>query len=294
VTLLDAVLQYTQRGWRVFPLHGIVNGRCTCGRRGCSSPGKQPLVRRGLYEATTDEAWVGYWWSRWRRANIGLATGAESGIAVVDIDLPSAVTSLDRLVEGQYELPRTLTGLTGGGGVHLIYRSRDAELGNSVSRLPGIEEELPGVDLRANGGYVVAPPSVHRTGNRYEWLDEEVEPALAPEWLKQPKRRYLELEVVRPADFNGDGTPYGLAVLRDELNRLCAAQVGTRNHQLNRSAFAVAQIVAAGELSEGVARSALLTSARTIGLDEWESRQTINSGFAAGIRRPRRAPFRLR
>jgi hypothetical protein len=62
----------------------------------------------------------------------------------------------------------------------------------------------------------------------------------------------------------------------------------------NRSAFAVAQIVAGGDFLEVVARSALLTSARTIGLLEWESRQTINSAFAAGLRRPRRAPFRLR
>jgi putative DNA primase/helicase len=118
---------------------------------------------------------VAYWWSRWRRANIGVATGAESRIAVVDIDLPTAVASLDRLIEGKHKLPPTLTALTGGGGVHLIYliyRSRDSELGNSVSRLPGMDEELPGIDLRANGGYIVAPPSVHCSGAQYEWLDE--------------------------------------------------------------------------------------------------------------------------
>ena len=50
----DAALAYARRGWRVFPLHGIVRGTCTCGHPDCSSPGKHPLVRRGLYEATTD------------------------------------------------------------------------------------------------------------------------------------------------------------------------------------------------------------------------------------------------
>ncbi len=96
-------------------------------------------------------------------------------------------------------LPRTLTGLTGGGGVHVIYRSRNKALRNSAGRLPGIADELPGVDLRAKGGYIVAPPSLHRSENRYEWLDEGREPAPAPRWLKQPERTYVELEMARPA-----------------------------------------------------------------------------------------------
>jgi putative DNA primase/helicase len=117
----------------------------------------------------------------------GVATGGDSGIAVVDIDLPAAFPALDCLVHGTQALPRTLTALTGGGGIHLIYRSRDPELGNSAGRLPGIVDDLAGVDLRANGGYIVAPPSLHRTGNRYEWLDEGLEPAPIPLWLKQPE-----------------------------------------------------------------------------------------------------------
>jgi len=55
-SLRESALSYAMRGWRVFPLHGFVNGACTCGRSSCSSPGKHPLVRRGLYEATTDMA----------------------------------------------------------------------------------------------------------------------------------------------------------------------------------------------------------------------------------------------
>ncbi len=288
----EAALGYAHRGWRVFPLHGIVNGTCTCGRSDCSSAGKHPLVRRGLYEASTDPKQIQSWWRRWRSANVGIATGAVSGIVVIDVDLPTAFTPLGRLTEAQ--LPATLTGLTGGGGVHLVYSSSDEVLGNSAGRLPGIEDELPGIDLRGNGGYIVATPSLHRSGGSYEWLDANRSVAAAPAWLKQPERTYVALEDVKATDFNGDGTPYGLAVLRDELDRVRAAQVGTRNHQLNRSAFALARLVAGGELLESAARSSLLDVSLAIGLDEPESRQTIDSAFDAGLRQPRVAPHRVR
>jgi putative DNA primase/helicase len=110
--------------------------------------------------------------------------------------------------------------------------------------------------------------------------------------LKQPKGVYVALDDVAGTHFDGDGTPYGLAVLRDELDGVRAAQIGTRNHQLNRSAFALARLVAGGELLESVARSSLLGTALAIGLDEPESRQTIDSAFVAGLRQPRVAPHR--
>lgn len=287
--LRDAALGYAALGWRVFPLHGLVNGACTCGRS-CSSPGKHPLVRRGLYEATTDTRVIKEWWRRWRSANVGVVTGVESGICVIDVDLPTALSSLDRLLEAN--VVSTLTGLTGGGGLHLIYMCADATLGNSAGRLAGLDGELAGIDLRANGGYVVAPPSSHASGHSYEWLDVAAPIAPAPGWLKQPVRVYVAPEVSGPATFDGDGTPYGLAVLTDELDRLRAAQVGTRNHQLNRCGFVLAQLVAGGELLEGPARSCLLATALAIGLDEPESRQTIDSAFEAGLTQPRVAPHR--
>ena len=290
--LHEAALGYAHRGWRVFPLHGIVNGACTCGRSDCSSAGKHPLVRRGLYEATTDPKQIQSWWRRWRSANVGIATGGLSGMVVIDVDLPAAFTSLTRLIEA--ELPTTLTGLTGGGGGHLVYSSSDDALGNSAGRLPGIDEALVGIDLRGNGGYIVAPPSAHRTGGSYEWLDANRAVASAPDWLKQPERVYVALDDVAATDFDGDGTRYGVAVLGDELDRVRAAQVGTRNHELNRSAFVLARLVAGGELLETATRSALLETALAIGLDAPESRQTIDSAFDAGLRRPRVAPHRLK
>lgn len=291
MSLLDAALGYAGRGWRVFPLHGIVNGVCTCGRDDCGSAGKHPLVRRGLYEATTDARAIKEWWRRWRSANVGLATGSESGIVVIDIDLPAAFSSIPRLLD--LGVGRTLTGLTAGGGVHLVYGCSDDDLGNSAGRLPGVEGELPGVDLRGKGGYIVAPPSRHRTGNTYEWLNPNGKLATPPAWLKQPPRTYVEVGDVAAVEFEGDGTAYGLSVLRDELERLRAAQVGTRNHTLNRCVFVLAQLVAGGELLESAARSASLSVALVIGLEEAESRQTIDSAFDAGLRSPRVAPHRL-
>ena len=290
--LREAALGYAHRGWRVFPLHGIVNGTCTCGRSDCSSAGKHPLVRRGLYEATNDPKQIESWWRRWRSANVGIATGAVSGIVVIDVDLPAGFASLARVIEA--ELPVTLTGFTGGGGVHLVYASSDEVLGNSAGRLPGLEDDLAGIDLRGNGGYIVAPPSVHRSGDHYEWLDANRPVASAPSWLKQPERVYVALADVAETTFEGDGTAYGLAVLGDELDRVRAAQVGTRNHQLNRTAFALARLVAGGELLERAVRQAVLETALAIGLDEGESRQTIDSGFSAGLRAPRVAPHRTR
>lgn len=288
----DAALEYAARGWRVFPLHSVVNGTCTCGHARCASPGKHPLVRRGLHDATVDEALVAAWWRGWRRANIGLVTGAESGIAVVDVDLPAAIASLDGLIEAG--IGTTLTGLTGGGGVHLFYSCADGALGNTAGRLPGLPGHLPGVDLRANGGYVVAPPSIHRSGTPYTWLDPTRDIAPSPPWLRQPRRVASRDSILASPSFPGDGTAYGQAVLRDELAGLRGAPVGRRNQRLNRAAFLVGRVVGGGELREDVARAALLRSALELGLGEGEARQTIESGLGAGVANPRVAPHRLR
>ncbi|MDQ3785195.1 MAG: bifunctional DNA primase/polymerase [Actinomycetota bacterium] len=158
---LSAALGYAHRGWRVFPLQGIADGACTCKRDECSSPGKHPLVRRGLYEGTTDTTKIQSWWHRWPHANIGIATGPDSGLIVIDVDLPKAEASLQRLEELRQQLTPTLTARTGGGGLHLYFRHPERTLPNTTGRLPGLEEALPGIDVRAEGGYVVAPPSDH-------------------------------------------------------------------------------------------------------------------------------------
>ena len=290
----DAALSYARRGWRVFPLQSLRAGRCTCGRAECSTAAKHPLTKHGLKDATLDEAAIKTWWSRWPWANVGIATGEGSGIVVVDVDLPKAHPSLALLLDGGCSFPRTLTGLTGGGGVHLMFERGDVSLRNSTSRLPGVAVDLPGIDLRADGGYVVAPPSLHRSGERYQWLEPGAPLAPLPLWLREPERVEHRVAPIVPIRLDGDGTRYGLAALEAEISKLESTGVGGRNHALNRATFSLARLVAGGELAEGYVRQRLAASAARMGLDEWESRQTIESGFRAGVSRPRQAPSRVK
>src|SRR2546427_13223225 len=84
--MLAAVLVYAQRGWSVFPVYTVVNGQCSCGNTACASPGKHPRTTHGVQDASTDEATIRQWWCRWPGANIGIRTGAVSGLVVLDVD----------------------------------------------------------------------------------------------------------------------------------------------------------------------------------------------------------------
>jgi hypothetical protein len=212
---------------------------------------------------------------------------------VIDIDLPQAEASLQRLQELHRQLPPTLTTRTGGGGLHLYFRHPERALRNTTGRLPGLEEQLPGIDVRAEGGYVVAPPSTHISSGKYLWIDANQTLAELPDWIEEPGPGPLSGLAAGPADYEGNGSAYGLAVLTGELTQLRAASPGTRNHALNRAAFAVGQVVGGGELNERHARLELLDAALAIGLPEADARQTLDSGFTAGAREPRSAPHRL-
>jgi hypothetical protein len=116
--------------------------------------------------------------------------------------------------------------------------------------------------------------------------------ATTPAWLKQPERTYVELEMSRPARLEVTG-PYGLTMLRDELHRVRAAQVGARNHRLNRSAFAVAQLIAGGNCWRALHER---VSCRPRSLSDWTSpsrARRSDSAFRAGLRQPRCAPHPL-
>jgi hypothetical protein len=286
----EQALEYAARGWAVFPLFGITSGRCQCRRRDCTRPGKHPRVPRGLHEASTDPKSVAAWWQRWPSANIGVATGARSGIVVVDVDRPGGDASLEVLEQELGPLPETLRAATGGGGLHLVYEHPGGHLGNTVGRLPGFDPPLPRVDLRADGGSIVAAPSLHASGRTYRWVND-LSPAQAPAWLREPPRPPV---VPIPAVSRGPGhnTGYGLAALRRELEELAHTEHG-ENNRLNQAAFALGMLIAGGELEQETVEDQLTQVALSIGLHPMEIARTIASGLREGMRRPRVAPHRL-
>ena len=84
---LDAALGYAERGWAVLPLEWIDNGKCSCAKNPCSGkPGKHPRSGIGAKSATTDPVKIRAWWSKWPRANIGIATGSTSGLLMLGPD----------------------------------------------------------------------------------------------------------------------------------------------------------------------------------------------------------------
>lgn len=160
-TFLDAALSLAALGFRVLQLHGIVGGRCTCGAALCSSPGKHPLRDGGYKVATTNPDLIKQWWTDAPQANIGIATG--DGLVVLDIDnRHGGDESLADLVREVGKPPDTVESQTGNG--------RHIYLHDPTGRIrTGIVDGRPGIDVKAEGGYVVAPPSRHWSGQHYQW-----------------------------------------------------------------------------------------------------------------------------
>lgn len=167
--MLDHALQYAGRGWRVFPCHSIRDGACSCGRE-CASPGKHPRTKNGVKDATTDSNQIIKWWTRWPDANIGIATG--NGLTVIDVDGTKGLAELGAIIRLNGPLPMTLAAETGN-GLHLYFAANG--LRNKAQK---------NVHVRGDGGYVIAPPSNHKSGKQYRWLN--VQPlAQLPEWFKE-------------------------------------------------------------------------------------------------------------
>ncbi len=175
---LQAALDYAARGWLVIPLHTPTARGCSCGRADCQSVGKHPRTRNGSKDASRDPAVIHEWWKRWPDANVGIATGPESGILVLDIDGKQGEQSLIDLAQRGFALPDTYTVRTGSGGQHHYFDwPEGTDVRNSARKI------APGLDIRGVGGLVAAPPSLHKSGRRYEVNESATDPAPCPEWL---------------------------------------------------------------------------------------------------------------
>jgi hypothetical protein len=216
--MLQSALRYAAQGWAVFPI---------------IHRAKEPAVRSGFYAATTNPATIQRWFGGGHPYNLGVRTGLASRVWVLDVDGPDGADNLRRLVAEHGALPDSRQSQTSRGR-HLWFQA-ETEIPCSSARIS------PGLDVRADGGYVLAPPSVHPDGTVYRWLTTGPL-APAPDWLirlahKPPPAITPPTTVHREFKCNGDA--YSTRALERELGDLSNAARGYRNHALNRASFSL-------------------------------------------------------
>jgi hypothetical protein len=173
-TLRNAALQLAAKGMRVFP---------------CKERSKEPMFKGWPEYATTDPTRINNWWSN-GACNVAIATGPGSGVWVLDIDGENDEGWLRKLESAHGELPPTVEVITGKGR-HLYFRWPTGENIRNIQN----RDDFP--DVRGDGGYVMAPPSIHPSGRAYAWsVDSASEFADAPDWL-------INLVVNRPRNSDG-------------------------------------------------------------------------------------------
>ena len=217
------------------------------------------------------------------RGLLAVRSGAPSGTVVIDVDPPGIGTM--RILVRDGVLPRTLAAVTGRGGFHLVY----AHPGGKI--MSGAGKGGPGVDVKADGGYVVAPPSVHpATRCPYRWLgspDGELTP-LPAFWTQRLRETACGARPAQAASITPRGRGgYALAALRGELEEVLAAGEGTRNVTLHLAAWNLGQLIAGGVLAADRTEALLCQAGERIGLPAAEARRTVASGFRAAARYPR-------
>jgi len=247
---------------------------------------KEPALRDWQARATTDPVEVARLFTG-QDCNIGVLTGVRSGGFVLDIDR-KGVDGLSTVseLEGRHgDLPGTWSVQTPSGGRHLWFASTTDRC---VRNRAGF---APGLDIRGDGGFVVAPPSVVGDGC-YRWLvpPSRQGPPEAPQWLldlaaPQPpppsQTRYTGLAVAG----NGGLARYVAAAVVGEAQKVETAPPGRRNQTLFQAAANLGELVGAGVLRSEIAETALSLAAEVCGLTLDDGRQAVTSTIASGMRR---------
>lgn len=286
---LDAALAYAARGWRVLPLHTPAGDGCSCGRVCNGSAGKHPRTRGGVKDASTDPETIRGWWLRWPDANVGIATGPESGLAVVDIDPRHDGDATFRQLELKHgNVPDTIEAQTGGGGRHIAFLYPEGRRWRSADSTLG-----PGVDTKGAGGYVVAPPSLHASGRQYAWdaagHPEELPLAAPPAWLLDLVDPPREPRAAAPATAPLEDA--AADAMAPKLLRWATRRVRLGRHR-NDTGFALAIQARDNGLTLERSRALLAEFAAAVSalgdhpytLDEAE--KTLASAFSASPRAP--------
>ncbi len=260
--LLEAALGYARIGWFVIPLHSVVGGKCTCAKGDrCPTPGKHPRTKHGVNDASADPGRIDAWWRRWPDANVGIATGAASGIVAVDVDpRHGGNDSWSKMIELHGKVS-TVEAITGGDGRHHLFAHPGIRFRNRAAVRPGI-------DIRGDGGYVVAAPSIHVSGNRYRWVEgfgpDEAKLAPLPDWARvapdsastgsHPGQRRAPIEALASlteASGSSSEREEARAWLVKRATRYVARSDGEMEGNRNNTALGIAGQLAAYQLEDG-------------------------------------------
>ena len=244
---------------------------------------KQPANGNSFKGATISKEVIHNFWKD-TAFNIGLATGEINNLVVVDVDDEQIWAKFVATQGGLPQGPKVITGK----GHHLYFAyPKGRQIRNRQA--PG-----NGFDIRANGGYVVAPPSIHHSGKVYRFTKspELSELPELPEWLLEliaepEKSANTTLNFTAPIPAASDSTPWAMAGLAGECQTIASTTEGSRNGNLNKGSFRVAQLVAGGELASHVAIGALRQAGLQCGLPASEVEKTLKSGYQEGLQFPR-------
>lgn len=263
IDFLTEALKYTAIGWQVFP---------------CAEGGKVPAIKggHGVKDATLAQPQLREWALEYPGSNIGLACGEPSGgIVVVDVDPRSGGdSSLAGLALKGRAFPHGPHSKTGNGGQHLFFRY-DGKLSNSKGRMGA------GIDIRATGGYVVAPPSWLKpsdsgNGGRYEWIVSPFEAPVPrlPIWMSELLKPREAKPYVPPKTF-AEGAER-IAHLADFASR---APSGQRNMSTFWAACRAAEVVLDGKANKHAVMERLRSAGQMSGLSPDEVERAIQNAM---------------
>lgn len=281
--VMEAAIALAKEGFKVFP---IPPGKKSSYKAAAHSNGR-------AWGMTDDPEEIRRDWVKHPDAGIGLPTGEQNGIFVLDLDCKDGVDGVAWLHKKEAlhgYLPKTVTARSPTGGLHIWFAYPSFEVRNSAGAL------APGVDIRGEGGMVVVPPSEKPDGSAYEWIasPHDVTIAEAPEWLLT---LLLDHQASRNARTHAERRTEWLPLTSKGIDRqiemaarkVAMAAPGERNDTLNRQAYWLGQAIAGGWMDEATVRDALTEAAIEAGLGLDEVAQTLESGLAAGARNPRPA-----
>ena len=263
-SLLEWALFYVEQGRPVFPVHYPTPGGCSCRDLTCEAAGKHPATSRGFKDATLDPRQVREWWETGPQCNIATPVGEKE--VVLDVDPRNGgVEAFVALMEEGGPPPPGPHARTGGGGDHFWFA-----VARPVSPAHGFR---PGLDLQGSGSYVVLPPSLHRSGARYSWIQPLGALAPAPPWLLEAAGR-AEAPPGGPGRVGGPSREFALDSKRKIPH-------GQHHDFIVSTAAALARRIHGLEQEEGVAmlRAALGQALDDVDTHEAEIREAVRSAI---------------